>query len=375
MGKRIIISSFAVLVLLSSCSNDEVEMGAPEITLGNSEVEIQLSTGGYSSRSSIESNPAGLFETDNLGIFCLAKENLGINIHELPIDWFTLGDEETYSVWMNNVESVARINSSSTATNILWTDGMQRWYPTGNWHRYSFYGYYPRQSSVVSTSTTKIVNIPLDGTQDVIYGKTNNESDELAYCAKYFRNAQFQNVTPSLSFEHKLMRLTFSFVAGEDANGSIEPALLMGIVSLKIKDMPSVASLVIADRDNPENDGKIVYDWENNLTDFVLCDDNDEPLSENYWVGEESQNIGEGILVPVSDNPEKRYYIEVVLKDKTGNIFYPEHPMELLNVAGGFHAGNSYHVNMTIHGTQGIELQGTLTPWVNVDNAINDVTY
>ena len=232
-----------------------------------------------------------MFEAEGLGIFCLAKGSLNINPKELDIDW-TPGTAATeYSVWMDNVEADAVINEDGVSTDIVWVDGVQRWYPTGNWHSYRFYGYYPRQEEINATNTQRSVDFVIDGTQDIIWGKTEVSDDSMAYCAKYFRDPEHKDVTPTITFKHKLMRMTFSCVPGTDADGSIAKSLEMGIESITILSVPTTGNLIIADRTNPENDGVLTFDWSNNLEDFELCEADDSPLGEEYWVLEEGTKI------------------------------------------------------------------------------------
>ena len=148
----------------------------------------------------------------------------------------------------------------------------------------------------------------------------------------------------------------------------------MGIESITILSVPTTGNLIIADRTNPENDGVLTFDWSNNLEDFELCEADDSPLGEEYWVLEEGTKIGGGILLPVPEDPAFHYYVNVVLKDKNGNIFQPEHPMEIRN-ADNFEAGKSYNVKMIINGPKVIEVKGTLDAWIEDETNIGDLEF
>lgn len=377
MNKKISILGFVALGFLASCSSDDSISSEPVSThIGNSDVEIKLSTGSSTpgTRASIESDANGVFEAEGLGIFCLAKGSLNVNPSELPIDWTPETTATEYSVWMDNVEANAVINEEGTSTDIVWVDGLQRWYPTGNWHSYRFYGYHPYQPEVNATATQRNVDFVIDGTQDIIWGKTEVSDDSMAFCAKYFRDPEFKDVTPTITFKHKLMRMTFSCVPGADADGSIAKSLEMGIQSITILSVPTIGNLILADRENSENEGVLTFDWSNNLEDFVLREVDDSPLGEDYWVVEEGTKIGGGILLPVPEDPAFRYYVNVVLKDKNGNIFHPEHPMEIRN-ADNFEAGKSYNVKMIINGPKVIEVKGTLDAWIEDETNIGDLEF
>lgn len=365
--------AIAAMALLVSCSNEDDKTVNNKFSgvIENSNVEILLSTGGHT-RGSIESDANGLFEAEGLGIFCLAKGQLGLNANALNINWNV--DTNPYAVWMDNVLSDAKLNENGTGTDIVWRDSEQRWYPAGNWYSYRFYGYYPYSENIKSTNTQRVVEYTLDGTQDVIWGKTAVSNDSMAYCAKYFRSEEFANLVPSMNFEHKLMRLTFSCIPGKDGNGSFEEALKMGVKSIKITKVPTKATMIVADRENADNEGVIVFDW-NNLGEMELLDAGDLPLGENYWVEENEVKIGQGVLVPVPVNPDYHYFIEVTLKDKEGRIWDLGNPIELYNQSGNFVAGKSYNVKMTVYGPKTVEVKGTLSQWEDDGDSIGGITY
>ncbi|MGN0069567.1 MAG: fimbrillin family protein [Prevotella sp.] len=374
MKKTLLFVGAAIVVLFSACSSDQEDckLTIDDInkTITNSDVEIRLSTGGTKTRSSIESDDSGLFEADNLGIFCLAKGNLSINPTEMPIVWNPINEAARYSVWMDNVKTKAVFNEDHTATNLEWLDGSARWYPTGNWHAYTFYGYHPYSDNVVYDGVQVKTSFTIDGTQDIIWGKTNSD-DTNAFSAYYFRQLEHADEVPSISFTHKLMRLTFSCIAGEDANGSTESAKNMGIVSVSVKNVPVNGELIIADKGNALNEGTLTFDGKT-VADLVLHDKDDAPLGEEYWVQDEETSIGQGILLPVPSLPDQHFFIQVVLKDKSGNIFAPEYPMELRNTEG-FQAGKSYNVTMTINGPKLIEVNATLNKWELDDTNIEGI--
>lgn len=386
MKKQLWILGVAAISMLASCSGDEetsssgsaaIDNGEGGISI-NSDVEIRLSSKAGGTRASLESDDNGLFEAEGLGIFCLANGMLSVNPNELAIDWTRpYAPNTNYSVWMDNVEADAvygyNDDGNIEATNIVWTDGITRWYPVANWYNYHFYGYYPRVSddSIEATSTRRRATISLDGTQDVIWGRTNS-TDPLAYSAKYFRQTDHGDDVPGLEFQHKLMRLTFSCVPGTDAKGSIASALTMGVKSIAIKSVPSVGYLMVACYDDPSLDGTMEYDWASGLTDFVLKEADDADFGTNYhWVEETETSLGQGILLPVppASMSEYRYMVEIVLEDKSGNEFVSEHPIELRNQAA-YEAGVSYNVQLTINGPQEIYLNATLEPWVTDSDTI-----
>ena len=372
-----ILYGLAVLgaAFLQGCSNDNEEtFDVKNVHVENSDVEIHLSTGSVNTRASVESDDNHAFEVEGIGVFCLAKGDLNINPRELPINWIRNSANDSWSVWMDNVAANAVIEGTRTA--LRWQDDEATyWYPTGNWHSYRFYGYYPRQEEVNLDNEVFTAEIAMDGTQDVIWGRTASGLDEdKAYSAYFFR--QYGEVEqPTIPFTHRLMRLTFSFVAGPDANGSTETAKTMGFQSLELFDVPSKVTLVVADRNDSENEGKIIADWDNNLTAYNLLDPNDQPLPEldaaagtGYWTTDDEQTLGQGFLVPV---PEDGHTLQIraILQNKDGQVFnLHEYPMDI-NLAPGtkFEAGKSYNAKIIVNGPRIIEIFASLAPWVPVN--------
>lgn len=364
------------LAVVASCSSDKELTEAITVeeagrTITNSDVEIRLSSGANGTRASVESDENGLFELDSLGVYCLAKGNLSINPQELPVIWNPSISEGRYSVWMNNVLTNAVKSDDGSATNLKWDDDQSRWYPTCNWHAYTFYAYYPYDASAKFEDDQVVATYVIDGTQDIICGKTNN-SDVNAFSAYYFRQLEHASETPSLGLSHKLMRLNFRCIAAPDAYGSTEAAKKMCVTSIKILNVPTHGKLVIADKNNSANEGVITFD-PYPVADLDVRDLNDAPMTTEYWVQDTHVAIGQGIMLPVPTSADQRYYIQVTMKDNEGNVFAPEYPMELRNGETPFEAGKAYTINLIIHGPKLIDLNAKLDKWVEDDTTVGDV--
>ncbi len=377
MNKYFAYIGFASLALLSSCSSDieeDLYVNPATVKVESSDVEIRLSSGSVTTRASIESDEAGLFEAEDIGVFCLARKENGVNNKELAINWNRNQTNDHWSIWMDNVKANAQKNAEGTATELTWADGnTSYWYPTGNWHCYGFYAYHPYQEDVANENEVFSTEIPLDGTQDVIWGKTWN-FDKYAYSAKYFRDIP-EAEDPQIVFKHKFMRLTFSIVAGADANGSTEAAEKMGIKSLELMNVPSSAKLVIADRNGVSElgEGNVSADWENNLTNYVLMDPDDQPLAEldaaagtGYWATPTETTLGQGFLIPVPDVSPHTFQVRAILQNKDGVVFgNHEHPMDIVLTDGAYKAGKSYNVKIIVNGPQDIKIKATLNGWIH----------
>ena len=396
MKKLFFIPCILGATLLASCSSEsELANGGDSDALtasqwshqiANSNVEINLGSGVKGTRASIESDDNGAFDLNGIGLFCLATAKNNVNPNEAAIDYSQGSVGFNYSVWIDNAEVNAVKNTEDgTVTNLAWADNTKHYYPTGNWHKYAFYGYYPKQTTGIEYTTDQIqVNFKdLDGTKDIIYGSA-KKADDYAYSAYWFRQEGHENDVPSVDFKHKLVRLTFAIKPGTDK----EAAKTMGVTKVEVVKVPTTATLIVADKETTANEGTLVCDWNNNLQDIALKTTADAVLDTEFteygsdntekaiWVTDDEKSIGEGILVPVPDydtNSDYRYQIKVTLKDKSGTVFEPEYPMDLVTSAN-LEAGKSYKVTMTINGPKEITLNATLSKWVEDNTNIGGIT-
>lgn len=380
MNNKIKLLGLCALSALASCSsNDDAnDFNESEVHIGNSDVEIRLSSGA-ATRASIESDGAGAFEAQGIGVFCLAKAKLAVNESELPIQWDRNIPNDHWSIWMDNVKSNAEIEEGSTS--IKWADPAAVYmYPTGNWHSYDFYAYHPYQETVTLQGEVFSTDIALDGTQDVIWGRATSDAD-YAFSAKYFRNQA--SVAPVVSFLHCFSRITFTLVAGVGKDGTTKDAKTMGVKSVELINMPSKATLIIADRQTPANNGKITTNWEENLVSYNLLDNNDQDFPElvsesnlGYWVTDEEQKLGQGFLIPVPDEGHKMQ-IRTILQNRDGQVFdKTEYPIDLLLKPGfKFEAGKSYNIKMIINGPESVVLKASLAGWIDAGDSMFDREY
>lgn len=362
MKKRFVYIGIASLLILASCSNEETQLSSTNtVKVTDSNVQIQLSSATLPSRASVETTANGLFNAEGLGIFCLAQNHLNINTQNLPISWTRNDNEDTWSIWIDNAKANTVINDTQTAINIQWADPQASyWYPDGNWHSYQFYGYYPYQENVSLQDEVFTTDIALDGTQDVIWGRTLSEV-QYAYSARYFQGTKKEQ--PSLAFSHRFMRITFTLVAGVNSSGSSTTAKKLGVKSLELTNMPSTATLTIADRNTPANEGIITCDWEQNLVNYILKDANDTDLAtlnatdrKGYWAEDDEQTLGQGFLVPV---PQAGHSLQIhaLLQNTNGELF-DRYGTLTTKPGQTFQAGKSYNVKITIKGPEDVEIEG-----------------
>lgn len=388
--------------MLASCSSESelADNGASDALtstqwshqIANSNVEIKFGSKIKGTRAIVESDDQQNFTLTNMGLFCLAIAKNNINPNEANIDYTQGSAGYKYSVWVDNAEVKTEKDAVNNKTILTWADGKKHYYPTGNWHKYAFYGYYPKQDAANITYDKNSVSVmfeDLDGTTDIIYGKAEDLNTDYAYSAYYFRQEGNEDKVPTVAFAHKLMRLTFAIKPG---GKDIEAAKTMGVTKVEVVKVPTKGTLVLADKDAPANAGYINFDW-NTTADLALKAKTDatgegvdlEPEFAAYdeanatkacWVKDNEVNIGQGIMIPVPDydtDPDYKYQLKITLINKDGQVFEPEYPMDLNTSGAQFAAGTSYKVTMTINGPKEIQLNATLEKWQEDNTTIGGI--
>ena len=365
--------------------------------IANSNVEIKFGSKIKGTRAIVESDDQQNFTLTNMGLFCLAIAKNNINPNEANIDYTQGSAGYNYSVWVDNAEVKTEKDAGNNKTILTWADGKKHYYPTGNWHKYAFYGYYPKQDAANIIYDKKSVSVMfegLDGTTDIIYGKAEDLNTDFAYSAYYFRQEGNEDKVPTVAFAHKLMRLTFAIQPG---GKNKEAAKTMGVTKVEVVKVPTKGTLTLADKDVPANAGSINFDWNNkeDLADLALKAKTEATSTEQKglepdftaydetsetkacWVKDDPVDIGQGIMIPVPDyenNPDYKYKLKITLINKDGQTFEPEYPMDLNTNGNEFAAGTSYKVTMTINGPKEIQLNATLEKWKEDNTTIGGIT-
>lgn len=361
--------------------------------IANSNVEIKFGSKIKGTRAIVESDDQQNFTLTNMGLFCLAIAKNNINPNEANIDYTQGSAGYKYSVWVDNAEVQTEKDASNNKTILTWADGKKHYYPTGNWHKYAFYGYYPKQEDaniIYDKNSVSVMFEDLDGTTDIIYGKAEDLNTDYAYSAYYFRQEGNEDKVPTVAFAHKLMRLTFAIKPG---GKDIEAAKTMGVTKVEVVKVPTKGTLVLADKDAPANAGYINFDW-NTTADLALKAKNEATSTEQTglmpdftaydatnetqacWVKDDPVDIGQGIMIPVPDydtDPDYKYQLKITLINKDGQVFEPEYPMDLNTNGAEFAAGTSYKVTMTINGPKEIQLNATLEKWQEDNTTIGGI--
>ena len=273
MNKYLFILGIVGSAFIFGCTSDDLAM-VPSleeeralIVEASQDSDVPITLGIASSRgvtrSPLEGGGLSIPNDEFLGVFCLSTGiQSGIDASLLPtnIQKNNWRDDNTgLLVRMKNVPAKV-VNG-----NVTFLDGegndptlvKHYYYPMGNWMKYNFYAYYPRQKDSVNYKGQDRSTIvfdkfgtyyyllekyfEIDGTHDIIWGKANPPADN-AFSAKFF----FDNgsaVPPQLNFVHKLVQFRF-FVKAADEN----VAENVKITNMSVPNALGYLSLVIANQ-------------------------------------------------------------------------------------------------------------------------------
>lgn len=424
MRKTGITTAAVALVLLCGCTQQDMvptfEMSDYRITLTSDysvNVDVSTSEGGQT-RASYDDIADGQLSEDGIGIFCLAARQ--INTAASAIDWFKAVEvtngkvNNVHGIYWDNVKF--KVGSLYSTINdkdyyklemATVTDNILEYYPLSSDYGYDFYGYAPYQEGKRDKNPAGImgygqnrltVDFKLDGSQDIIYGRSKVPEGEYAnrndfYSARYFRQTR-QASAVEMDFEHKLTRLNFyvipkpDLIDGEDSYVYVDS---LAIKSIKLHKVITGARLILADKPN-QNSTDPFIDQTGNLQphketgtfslrgtgwkegDLIQSINHDSAVNGKI-------KIGEHLMVC----PEKKYEMEMVLCDKNDSTkVYPARTLTLslgkeinsegIEVQKPFQPGHQYNINISVTGPVGINLiSAQLIEWEDGDDI--DVSY
>ena len=403
----------------------------------NSDVSISLGVGssrGFT-RSPLVPGEGGAFSTEDnryLGVFCLSTGiQSGVDASTLPTNvqknnW--KDDDTGLLVRMKNV--AAKVDNGEVT--FLEGDGADPslvkhcYYPMGNWMKYNFYAYYPRQNETVEfvgldRPTIEFSKVgtyyyllekyfEIDGTQDIIWGKADPTEATAVYpaanaaepySARYFRlkteevgAGSIVNFYPKLKFEqHKLVQFRFFVKA---INSAVANAVTIN--NIYIPNALGYLSLVIANQDREPVDSmkegtikvfgkknvkkKLNIKWltgANKDKDRFDKDGNgtlEDPINpipttlENYndpigYLMLASPTIGE------SRDPNFKYSLFLDFSSDRTSGFDSSGTLSVdLDTEGGFQEGKIYNIVVTIKSPVEIQAKATLAGWVPVEDPV-----
>ena len=422
MKKYLFILGFAGMALFSACStSDDLIAENPNVTppveeykdaaliveaSQNSEVPISLGLGldRVTTRSVLTPVAGGVFSTEEgkyLGVFCLATGTQS-NVDNIP-------SEISTNKWVKDdatglLVRLSNVPAKVVAGNVTFMDPddlsavtptettKHYYYPMGNWMVYNFYAYYPRETDE-NISFTKggsgvlVKYITIDGSQDVIWGKAHPEkapkvssaNDAEPFCAKYFQLkkdsiANSPNPTPGniaalypkFEFKHLLSQFKFSI---EPENPAAWAG--MSITNMYVSNATSNLQLIVANKANPETEGKLSKKDDTTEKLYIKADGKDYDLFSSttpfesqvpsITIEESQVSVPGYIMLPPSGVGTEDY--ELCLNYSIGGEKQKEPMRVKMTLAGGFAKGQVYNISVKVRSPQEIFATATLTSW------------
>lgn len=355
MKKSFLFVMAVAATLMASCSSDEESTNVVD---SNAPVEIKLSSVANVSRASLESNANGAFTANGLSIFALASK---LQAGGAVTSW--AADDE-YACILANKSFNAVPNADKTGSD-LYPVGTTYYYPLSDLYTYRFYGAYPAvdAENLTATATQYSAKYTIDGTQDIIWGQSDND----VYCGKYYKTNPAA-AYPNIAFKHLLTRLTFSCEPSTDYAARLknDPSVALYVKSISVNNIPTVGNLIIADNANAANAGKIEFDAATSENLFLKAA-NDAALSPVALAVKsdgtaDKVKVGSSIMLP----SDKQFAITIVLANKNGEeLVKSSKVITLSDATASFLPGKSYNVNLQVKSANDIEIHvtATLNPW------------
>lgn len=407
--KKMFFFALAAAGMLTACSNDDTLGGNGEQNVSEQQIRLGVASSKVQTRGT--GTVGGMTDTENvwagqtLWVYMLQKGSMDLAYYKSPAVGTTAAAETEV---FNNKEFKAPNTADKTKSGLATTaDGTIAYYPvSGN---YDFWGYRVDDAAVggkpvvktvndkgdevdADKATKRVVDIKIDGSQDIMAGKAAPSAKEVTDLGGYAENfysayAARKGVQPNITFNHLLTRFTFEVRAGSKATaglpagGNTEAVKVTGVsVNSKTTGTLTVAytgaTKEAADLLTFTGDASPLKLQQRSAT---AVDNNDplvalEPVSltwtdENAAMGDVLK-IGEALLVAPG---EKEYPLTIALSQdvlqKVGEakVTMPLEQKATIKMDGTktFEPGKSYKVTITVYGLEDIRVTATLVPWAD----------
>ena len=401
--------ALAAAGMLTACSNDDTLGGNGEQNV--SELQIRLGVASSKVQTRGTGTVGGMTDAENvwagqtLWVYMLQKGSMDLAYYKAPaVGGVATPDVEVF----NNKKFTAPDAANNTKSGLATTaDGTIAYYPvSGN---YDFWGYRVDDAAgatpVVKTvddtgaaveanvATKRVVDIEIDGSQDIMAGKAAPSADEVTKLGNYADNfysayAARKGVQPNITFNHLLTRFTFEVRAGSKATaglpaGGNTDAVKVTGVSVGSK---TTGTLTVAYTGETKAAAELLT-FTGDASPLKLMQ-RDETVADNNaalidlkpvtltWpaTGEatvgDAIKVGEALLVAPG---ETEYPLTINLSqdvlEKVGEVKVTK-PLEQkatikMDGTKTFEPGKSYKVTITVYGLEGIEVTATLVPWAD----------
>ena len=400
--------ALAAAGMLTACSNEDTLGGNGEQNVSEQQIRLGVASAKVQTRGT--GTVGGMTDTENvwagqtLWVYMLQKGSMDLAYYKSPAVGTTAAAEtEVFNNKKFNAPNAADNTKSGLATT---ADGTIAYYPvSGN---YDFWGY--RVDDAVAgdpvvklvndagdevaadQATKRVVDIKIDGSQDIMAGKAAPSTDEVAKLGNYADNfysayAARKGVQPNITFNHLLTRFTFEVRAGSKATaglpagGNTDAVKVTGVsVDSKTTGTLTVAytgeTKAAADLLTFTGDASALTLKQR---DAALADNNAplvalEPVSLT-WTDDAATigdviKVGEALLVAPG---QTEYPLTIALSQdvlqKVGEtkVTMPLEQKATIKMDGvkAFEPGKSYKVTITVYGLEEIKVTATLVPWVD----------
>ena len=406
--KKMFLFALAAAGMLTACSNDDTLGGNGEQNVSEQYIRLGVASSKVQTRGT--GTVGGMTDAENvwagqtLWVYMLQKGSMDLAYYKAPaVGGVATPDVEVF----NNKKFTAPDAANNTKSGLATTaDGTIAYYPvSGN---YDFWGYRVDDAAgatpVVKTvddtgaaveadvATKRVVDITIDGSQDIMAGKAVPSTDEVTKLGNYADNfysayAARKGVQPNITFNHLLTRFTFEVRAGSKATaglpaGGNTDAVKVTGVSV---DSKTTGTLTVAYTGATKEAAELLTFTgdASALTlkqrDAALADNNAplvalEPVSLT-WTDDAATigdviKVGEALLVAPGETeyPLTISLSQDVLEQLTGaKVTKPLEQKATIKMDGvkAFEPGKSYKVTITVYGLQEIEVTATLVPWAD----------
>lgn len=406
--KKMFFFALAAAGMLTACSNEDTLGGNGEQNVSEQQIRLGVASSKVQTRGT--GTVGGMTDAENvwagqtLWVYMLQKGSMDLAYYKAPaVGGVATPDVEVF----NNKKFTAPDAANNTKSGLATTaDGTIAYYPvSGN---YDFWGYRVDDAAgatpVVKTvddtgaaveanvATKRVVDITIDGSQDIMAGKAVPSTDEVTKLGNYADNfysayAARKGVQPNITFNHLLTRFTFEVRAGSKATaglpaGGNTDAVKVTGVSV---DSKTTGTLTVAYTGATKEAAELLTFTgdASALTlkqrDAALADNNAplvalEPVSLT-WTDDAATigdviKVGEALLVAPGETeyPLTISLSQDVLEQLTGTkVTKPLEQKATIKMDGvkAFEPGKSYKVTITVYGLQEIEVTATLVPWAD----------
>lgn len=407
--KKMFFFALAAAGMLTACSNDDTLGGNGEQNASEQQIRLGVASSKVQTRGT--GTVGGMTDAENvwagqtLWVYMLQKGSMDLAVYKSPAVGSTAAAE---SKVFDNKEFKAPNTADNTKSGLATTaDGTIAYYPVSG--RYDFWGYRVDDAAVGGKPTVKIVNdngdevaadqatkrvvdIEIDGSQDIMAGKAVPSTDEVTALGGYADNfysayAARKGVQPNITFNHLLTRFTFEVRAGSKATaglpagGNTDAVKVTGVsVNSKTTGTLTVAytgeTKAAADLLTFTGDASPLTLKQRSTT---AADNNEalvalEPVTLT-WTDDAATigdvlKVGEALLVAPG---ETEYPLTIALsQDVLQKVGDPKVTMPLeqkatikMDGTKKFEPGKSYKVTITVYGLEDIRVTATLVPWAD----------